>query len=112
MAAREYSSFRAFMEQLIVPMQASNPHDKRLDGQPSGGNREVVGYFWHDGRRWKVHADTHYRQLLIAYEALKSGQVQDPFVEHPTVRGTSLDLIPALRSRSLEREKHLYIYSA
>src|SRR5688572_18038462 len=87
----DFPSFREFMKQLILPMQADHPEDTRLDGQPSGGNREVVARFSHGGRRWKVHADTHYRQLLVAYEALRDGEVRDPFVEGPTRHGISLD---------------------
>lgn len=107
----DYTSFRALMDQLIIPMRAANPHDKRLDGQPTGGNLEVTGYFWHLGRRWKVHADTHYLQLLVAYKALEAGEVTDPFVERSRKRGTSLDLIPMLSARTGERLKHMYIYS-
>lgn len=108
----DYPSFHAFMEQLILPMQSDHPEDKRLDGQPSGGNREVVGTFAHGGRRWKVHADTRYRPLVIAYEALKTGELMDPFVEARTQRGKSLELVPALRARSGDRAKYLYIYEA
>lgn len=106
----DYPSFRAFVEQLVLPMQASRPQDKRLDGQPSGGNRDVVATFWHLGRRWKVHADTHFRPLLIAYEALDRGELTDPFTEQPTRSGTCLDLVPALRTRTQDPHKHLYIY--
>lgn len=108
----DYPSFREFVEQVILPMQAANAQDKRLDGQPSGGNRDVVGRFWHRGRRWKVHADTHYRQLVAAYEAIRTGEMGDPFVEQPTKHGRCLDLVPQLRVRLNDRNKHLYIYEA
>jgi hypothetical protein len=102
----EYATFREFVEHLVLPMREAHPDHKRLDGQPSGGNRTVAGTFWHRGRRWKVHADTHYRQLLIAYEALRSGEVPDPFVEKATKNGISLDLAPSLRARTGDREKY------
>lgn len=106
----EYGSFRAFVEDFVLPMQQAHPEDKRLDGQPSGGNLNVAGIFWHKARRWKVHADTHYRPLLVAYEALRSREFADPFVETPTQRGTCLDLTPILRARTGDPDKHLYIY--
>jgi len=109
---RDTPSFREFVEQIVLPMQAESPDDKRLDGQPTGGNREVVGIFWHGGRRWRVHADTHYRQLLIAYDAVRTGELEDPFIEQPTARGTCLDLVPELRRRTGERAKYLYVYEA
>ena len=106
----DYPSFRAFVEQMILPMQSAHPDDIRLDGQPTGGNREVVGTFWHAGRQWKVHADTHYRPVLIAYGALQAGELSDPFIERPTKSGACLDLVPALRARTGDPDKHLYIY--
>lgn len=108
----DYQSFREFVEQIILPMQAANPGDARLDGQPSGGNRAVVGTFWHQGRRWKVHADTHYHQLLVAYQALRSGELLDPFVEQATARGKCLEHVPSLRVRTEDKHKHMYIYEA
>jgi len=50
----------------------------RLDGELSGGNRTVVGVFRGDGRDWKVHEDSHYEPLLIAYEAARAGDGRVP----------------------------------
>jgi hypothetical protein len=108
--ADTFGSFKEFVEQVIMPMHALNPADERLDGQPSGGNREVVGTFFHAGRPWKVHADTHYDRLLLAFDALGRG-AEDPFIQQRTPRGNSLDLNPVLRGRAENPGyKYLYIY--
>lgn len=39
----------------------------RLDGQDDVGNSEVAGRFFLAGRQWKVHSDTHFEPLLVAY---------------------------------------------
>lgn len=106
----DYPTYRVFVEQVILPMRSANPTDKRLDGQPTGGNRDVVGRFKHQRRLWKVHADTHYEPLLLAYEALVTGETSDPFVATPTSRGYRLDLVPVLQARRLARHRHMYIY--
>jgi hypothetical protein len=87
-----------------------NPDHKRLDEQPSGGNRTIFGCFQHDERTWKVHSDTHYKPLMLAYEAtINDGS--DPFVEHKTKGGRlSLILRPELRELQNSSYKHLYIY--
>ena len=105
-----FASFKEFVEQVVHPLHSANPSDERLDGQPTGGNREVVGTFFHAGRPWKAHADTHFERVLLAYDALAAGVV-DPFIEQLTPRGNSLDLIPRLRRQSRQPEfKYLYIY--
>jgi hypothetical protein len=105
-----HQSFRSFMENVVLPMRAANPSHRRLDGQVSGGNWEVVGLFRQNGKVWKVHADTHYEPLLIAHEAQKGG-VDNPFVEQSTRQGRCLDLLPELRAKRREpQHKYLYIY--
>ena len=104
-----HQSFVDFMESTVVPARAANPTHRRLDGQSSGGNRAVFGEFRHRGKRWKVHADTHYEPLLVAYNAAKEGA--DPFVESSTQSGLSLDLTDDLRAKlSEQRYKYVYIY--
>lgn len=110
-----FDSFREFVEQRVLPAQQRNPHHVRLDGKTSGGNREVFGVFRYRGKVWKVHSDTHYEPLLLAYEALASGNTQTPFDEVMTSRSSSacLDLIPSIRQRMVKpRFKYLYIYEA
>jgi hypothetical protein len=63
---QHYSTFRDFMDLCVHPQQVSNPEDIRLDGRRSGGNMDVAGTFEHFGKRWKVHADTHYEPLNLA----------------------------------------------
>lgn len=111
MAPLIYSSFETFYESVIQPLRAASLDHRRLDGQPSGGNREVVGRFRHRGRQWKVHADTHYEPLEIAYRALTGSPPRDPFVPMPTKNGLRLDLADDLQRRRGTRHRHLYVYS-
>ena len=110
----DYASFADFMEKLINPMRQASPRHERLDGLISGGNRRIVGRFWHRGRRWKVHADTHYEPLMLAHRAISSRLVADPFEEQQTrVAGKAcLVLVPELMRRLPRGPKHLYIYEA
>ena len=104
-----YPSFVSLVEAVVLPARAASPSDLRLDGQRSGGNRDSFGEFQHGTRGWRVHADTHYEPLLLAYEAAKSGA--NPFVEVATKQGNSLDLTDDLRLRLSEpRFKYIYIY--
>lgn len=108
-----HQSFQSFMEQEVLPARAANPGHRRLDGEIAGGNRSVFGVFRHAGRQWKVHADTHYEPLLLAYKALRTGEVGDPFVAEPTRSGdgTCLVLIEPLKQRMSDvRPKYLYVY--
>jgi hypothetical protein len=99
--------FRAFMEQLALPSKAKNPAQKRLDGRKGGGNRECFGEFYRNGKVWKVHADTRFEPLEVAYRTEIAGR--DPFVETQT-NGSNicLELRPGLWP---QRYKHLYIYA-
>jgi hypothetical protein len=107
-----YATFEAFVEGLVLPARSLNPSHRRLDGQQGVGNRHDFGSFNHQGRAWKVHADTHYEPLLLAYKSWKEGS--DPFVEVPTRtgRGSTLELTQALRQQYDSPHKHLYIYGA
>lgn len=106
-----YPSFEAFYESVIEPLRAANPDHRRLDGQQSGGNYDVVGRLRYQGRRWKIHADTHYEPLDIAYQALTGSPPRDPFVTAPTKTGVRLDLAEDLQRRRGTRYRHLYVYS-
>ena len=102
-------TFIDFVEAVVLPARAANPTHRRLDGQHTGGNWDVAGEFHHRGRRWRVHGDSHFEPLLVAYEAAKTGV--DPFVERPTKTGLSLDLTAEFRARRAEpRFKYLYVY--
>lgn len=107
-----HPTFIDFIESRLLPFRAEHRQYVRLDGATSGGNREPFGYFHHAGRRWKVHSDTHFEPLLIAYRAVRDREVDDPFETKETKSGRSLALIPELRQRQKSRFKHLYIYAA
>jgi hypothetical protein len=103
------------MEQVVLPRQAANPAHIRLDGQISGGNREPAGFFWHQGKLWRVHADSHFAPLLLAYGALKETPTADPFIATATGTGKRhcLVLTSQLQQQLPKpRFKHLYIYEA
>lgn len=102
-------SFVEFMKQVVIPAKKANPNDKRLDGQISGGNRTIFGCFQYCGRTWKVHSDTRYEPLMLAYDEAVNGG--DPFVEDTTEGGCfSLILQPKVKERQSSNYKHLYIY--
>jgi hypothetical protein len=103
-------NFVEFMNGVVIPAQNASPDHIRLDGNTSGGNRTVFGCFQHYGRTWKVHSDTHYEPLILAYEATINDD-SDPFVEDNTERGgSSLILRSELRELQNSSYKHLYIY--
>ena len=107
-----FPSYERFVEGVVLPRHLAHPADRRLDGWPSGGNLTVAGVFHYDGRKWKVHEDSHYEPLLIAYEAMKAGE-RTPFLEESTKSGMSLNLTPNLRAKMTPtRFKYLYIYDA
>lgn len=106
-------SFAAFMEHVVLPRQAADPAQTRLDGRTSGGNREPAGFFFHQGRLWRVHADSHFEPLILAYRALTNKPAEDPFVARKTGSGKRccLVLIAELQQQLCQpRFKHLYIY--
>jgi hypothetical protein len=110
-ASTLHPTFNGFMEKVVLPARALNPAHRRLDGEQTGGNWDVTGVFKHHGRQWKVHADTHYEPMLVAYGACKAGL--DPFVEEPIKNGMSLNLTDDLRQKlSTPRFKYIYIYEA
>ena len=102
-------TFVKFIENQVIPKRKVNPDDKRLDGQSSGGNRTIFGCFQHYGRTWKVHSDTHYEPLMLAYKAAITGS--DPFIEDKTEGGgLSLILQPEIKKHQNTKHKYLYIY--
>lgn len=107
--------FRAYIETEIIPKRLAHPTHLRLDGQITGGNREIAGMFYHVGRIWKVHADSHYEPLLLAYDSIiQHGAAYEPFriEDTNTLAGTCLVLIAEVQQlKSKPRFKHLYIYA-
>ena len=86
----KYDSFVDFMEKDALRRQAANPDHIRLDGLISGGNLKEFCQFIHHDRLWKIHADTRYEPLKLAYHELKKGS--DPFKEATTKNGRRLIL--------------------
>jgi hypothetical protein len=103
-----YPTYSAFVEGVVLPARKANPDHQRLDGWSGGGNREVAGRFMRDGRVWKVHADSRYEPLLLAYESERVGG--EPFRHDRTKNGDSLVLVDELEAQRQTPFKHLYIY--
>jgi hypothetical protein len=104
-----HQNFLEFVKKEVIPAKKANPDHKRLDRQTSGGNRRVVGHFQHEERLWKVHSDTYYEPLMLAYKAAIDGI--EPFVEDATQKGSaSLRLKPEIKRLQTTKYKHLYIY--
>lgn len=106
-------NFASFMEHVVLPKQAADPTQVRLDGQTSGGNRTPAGFFYHQGMLWRVHADSQFEPLVVAYQALKERPTADPFFAVPTGSGKRhcLVLTSELQQKLCRpRFKHLYIY--
>ena len=89
-----YPSYRAYMEQRVLPLREMNPTWLRLDGARTGGNR------------------TPARPLEIALRGLDEDESADPFQVEPTRSGASMVLRDDLRASYDSRYKHLYIYDA
>lgn len=110
-----YGSFSSFVESVVIPQKSANPAHIRLDGNTSGGSWNVAGIFRHHDKFWQVHDDTHYEPLLLAYDLMKKGMVNDPFIEEITTTGKRKCLVLQDTIRRLmakPRFKHLYIYEA
>jgi hypothetical protein len=101
------------MELVVLPRKRANPAHRRLDGNSSGGNRQIAGMFRHQGKIWKVHADTHYEPLLLAYDFVVEKKIDDPFLENNTRIGLGACLVLQDSIQSLlskPRFKYLYVY--
>lgn len=104
-------SFAAFVEAKVTPHRDANPDWKRLDGAATGSNADIFGAFRYKGAAYRVHADTHFEPLFVAYQAVVDGD-EAPFVEAPTKTGERLDLTPELKAQVKGRFRHLYAYGA
>jgi hypothetical protein len=105
-----FGSFEEFMDSVVLPRQAAHSDHRRLDGQPSGSNKDVVGRFRHEGSVWRVHADSHYEPLLLAYDAA-TRENSSPFVIRTTAGGSqSLALRDDLQRRRTSQHKDMYMY--
>jgi hypothetical protein len=110
-----YENFVAFVEAEVLPRLLQNPQHARLDGwTESKGNWTVIALFRHDGHVWRVHADSHYEPLILAYYGVKFRHESPTFVRTETDKdGVRLDLSPelgALRPTRRANARYLYIY--
>lgn len=103
-------SFTEFVERVALPRLLENPSALRLDGEVTGGNREVAGRFFFGGRQWKVHSDTHFEPLLLAYWHARRFGETSTFERASTGSSERLALVPQLRRIRASPHQHLYIY--
>lgn len=89
-------TFTDFVERIALPRLLENPRAARLDGEVTGGNRNVAGRFYFGGRQWKVHSDTHFEPLLLAYWHARRFGEGATFDEVGTAAGERLALVPEL----------------
>lgn len=99
-----YESFKDLMELAILPQQATNPDHTRLDGEKMGPNGKAAFRFWHSGKAWQVNSDTQYEPLKLAYDLIKNGESENPFIEEPTNTGKGT------RLRLRQGSKNMFIY--
>lgn len=103
--AEHYTSFSDLIQNCVLPLQRKHSEWIRLDGNVSGGNRNVFATFRYKFKDWKIHSDTTFEALLTAWKLESEGK--SPFVLDKTPKGT-----PCLRlPDSLDEEANgLYIY--
>ena len=104
------NTFTEFVERVALPRLLENPRATRLDGQDSGGNRKVAGRFFFAGKQWKVHSDTHFEPLLLAYWHARRFSEASTFERVATGSDEKLDLVTELRRVRASSHQHLYIY--
>lgn len=107
-----YESFNEYVELFVIPGKKENPDEKRLDGWDHGGNLEILGIFQHQNKIWKVHGDTRYEPILLAYEVMRNKSV-DPFIQKETTTGKGNTLVLKEEFQQLlskPKIKYLYIY--
>ena len=110
-----FDSFSDFMTEYVLPRKAERGDKERLDGKTGPGTRVAAAYFEHQGRRWKVDADTRYKPLQVAYDYfLETGN--DPFIEHSTKVNHRKLVLNEILSNDLKqkyktRGTYLYIYA-
>lgn len=104
------NTFTEFVERVALPRLLENPRATRLDGEVTGGNRQVAGRFFFGGRQWKVHSDTHFEPLLLAYWHARRFGVAATFERAATGAGEKLDLVTELRRIRASPNQHFYIY--
>lgn len=106
-------------EQFALAVRAHHrlhPDHVRLNGEPTGGDRNAWCYFWHRNRRWKVDADTHIAPILAAYTYFVCNAGADPFRldESPARTRDSLVVVREVRDELIRQDsryrRHNYHY--
>lgn len=105
MNKRSYNNYLELMTQKVIPLKNEKSSWIRLDGQISGGNREIFACFQYNGGKWKIHSDTHIDQLFKAYNDILKGN--NPFVFKTTDKNKTCLV---LRDEIASKPKHIYIY--
>lgn len=104
-------SFASFVDEKVRPHLEANPNWKRLDGETTGSNDDVFGSFRYQGAAYRIHSDTHFEPIFVAYQAMQAGD-EEPFVESATKSGARLDLTPDLAAKVTGKSRHMYAYGA
>ncbi|TDQ11371.1 hypothetical protein [Pedobacter metabolipauper] len=103
----EYTDYKAFYEQAVLPLKEKNPEYIRLDGKLKGSTRNVSAYFWYKEKKWKVDADTYIDRLKLAYESVNTNE--EPFIIKNRRDGKSQELTIAGQP---VRDNKFYVYLA
>ena len=98
------------MRQLVLPMHAVNPSHRRLDSPRTEGNWDVLCRFRCKGAVWKVHMDSHFEPLLLAYYAWQFRLGDDVFAVAEMDSGVRLDIVPEISAIRPTEHRYLYIY--
>ena len=99
-----YNSFEELFKAKLITLINRHPDWIRLDGEISGGNREIFGKFKYKNKIWKINSDSHIEKLSIAYTKFLRGE--EPFIETYTSKNKLL----TLELKNNKGFKHLYIY--
>jgi len=93
----------------VIPIHKNNMTWFRLDGWERGGNREVIGEFIYENRKWEVHGDTRFEPIFIAFNAIENGIDKDPFIIKNAKIRDCMTIKPEIYKN--KRYKYFYVYS-
>jgi hypothetical protein len=105
-----YEDFGEMMRAVVIPMHLVAPDHLRLDSPRTDGNWDVLCRFrWRTGV-WKVHFDSRYEPLILAYYGWSFGLGEAVFVEVPMDAGVRLDIAPSIAVIRPTSHRYLYLY--
>jgi hypothetical protein len=105
-----YTDFGAMMRQVVIPMHMAEPSHARLDSPRTDGNWDVLCRFQWKARVWKVHMDSHFEPLMLAYYGWQYSLGDDVFVESAIETGVRLDIVDVVAAIRPTRHRYLYLY--